>query len=201
MTGGSWFQNARNRVRPLKNFTLAFVLIGLGVLGVGVFVVNDLRATSREVRQVYDRSMTGLDLIGELQYQTQEARRIMLYALTTNDSNLQIDYVDQSRAADTRVREIIAQHLKLDDSRNEAAITNQFQEDWSAYLKVRDDMIVQILEGSTVVATELDLSAGVPAFNKVREDLQEVKRIHRAEAEKQLNSVEGVSSRSLLKLI
>jgi hypothetical protein len=188
-------------MRLLNNFTLAFILIGLGVIAVGIFVITDLRATGRDVRLVYDRSVSGLDLIGELQYQTQEARRIMLYALTTNDSNLQIDYVDQSRTADGRVAEMIDQHMKLDDSPNESAISNRFKTDWSAYLKVRDDMIVQILEGATGVATELDLSRGVPAFNKVRDDLQEIKRVHRAEADKQHNLVEGVSNRSLLKLI
>jgi PAS domain S-box-containing protein len=201
MTGGRWFINMRKRVHLLKNFTLAFVLIGLGVITVGIFVVSDLRATGREVRQVYDRSVSGLDLIGELQYQTQEARRSVLYSLTTNDSNLQIDYVDQSRAADARVAEMIDQHLSLDDSPNESAISNRFKEDWSAYLKIRDDIIVEILQGTTGLATELDLSAGVPAFNKVRDDLQEIKRIHRAEAEKQLTLVEGIANRSLFKLI
>ena len=201
MAGGMWSNNIRKRARRLNNFTLAFVMIGLGVVAVGIFVVTDLRSTGRDVRLVYDRSVSGLDLIGELQYQTQEARRIMLYALTTNDTNLQIDYVDQSRTADARVAAMIDQHLKLDDSANESAISNRFKTDWAAYLKVRDDMIVQILEGTTGVATELDLSAGVPAFNKVRDDLQEIKRVHRAEAERQLNLVEGVSNRSLYKLI
>ena len=44
-------------------------------------------------------ALLGLRGIGELQYQAQETRRSTLYALTTNDSNLQVEYADQSRAA------------------------------------------------------------------------------------------------------
>src|SRR5690348_14065711 len=65
------------------SFTLAFVLIGVAILCIGGFVVQDLRHTSEDTQRMYASSIRGLDLIGELQYQTQEARRSMLYALTT----------------------------------------------------------------------------------------------------------------------
>ena len=52
-------------------------------------------------------------LIGELQYQTQEARRSMLYSLTTTDSNLQVDYATQSRAADERVAGMMQEYLEV----------------------------------------------------------------------------------------
>jgi PAS domain S-box-containing protein len=184
-----------------RNFTIAFVLIGLGVVAVGGFVVNDLRSTNREVRDVYDGSVNGLDLIGELQYQIQEARRSILYSLTTTDSNLQIEYAGQSRTADARVSQLVEEHLQLDSSPAEQAVSNRFKENWASYLKVRDQMIALILEGSTGVAIDLDLSTGVPSFNRVRDDLQQIKHIHRQEAEQQLSRVERTSNNSLLKLI
>ena len=92
--------------------TLLLLLLVLGVeLVLGTFVVRDLLATQGQVQQIYLRSIQGLRGIGELQYQTQEARRSTLYALTTNDGNLQVKYADQSRAADQRVSEGIAQYL------------------------------------------------------------------------------------------
>jgi hypothetical protein len=54
---------------------------------------------------MYAGSVQGLRRIGELQYEAQETRRATLYALTTNDSNLQVEYADQSRGADRLVTE------------------------------------------------------------------------------------------------
>jgi len=55
--------------------------------------------------------MSGLNLLNQLQYLTQEARRSVLYALTTDDSNRQVEYADQSRAADAKVVAIIEAHI------------------------------------------------------------------------------------------
>ena len=59
---------------------------------------------------MYDGLVSGLDLIAGLQFDVQEARRRMLYALTTTDPNLQVRYADESRAADARVKQRMAQH-------------------------------------------------------------------------------------------
>src|SRR5262245_59828295 len=100
---------AAGRVQRLFNraghqrFALAFILVGLIVMAVGVFIVEDLRRAQREIRQMHERSVRNLDLIGDLQYETQEARRSMIYALTTSDANRQVEYADASRAADAQV--------------------------------------------------------------------------------------------------
>src|SRR6266404_8645110 len=88
------------------------LLVVFGVeLGVGMFVIRDVRTVSGETQRMYVRSVLGLRRIGELQYEAQETRRATLYALTTNDSNLQVEYADQSRGADRLVTEGIAQYL------------------------------------------------------------------------------------------
>src|SRR5437868_6998070 len=182
---------------------LAFALIGLVVIAVGAFVVMDLRRAGEEVRNMNAGAVRGLDLIGELQYQTQEARRSIQYALTTSDSNLQVEYADQSRAADAVVADLAkAQRHEGHGGKNEeASALAQFENDWAAYLGIRDQLIVLVLQGDSREAVALDLASGVAVFNRVRDDLQEIKRLHKDEAEKQMASVDASYKRSLLRLI
>lgn len=135
-----------------------------------------MRAASVEAQQMYARSVLGLRQIGELQYQAQETRRSTLYALTTNDSNLQVEYADQSRNADQRVTDGITLYLRQAHRQNEIEVGRKLQHDWSAYLKVRDEVLASILEGSIKEAVDMDLSGGVPSFERVRQDLDEIKR-------------------------
>ena len=88
---------------------LLLVVFGVEV-GIGIFVIRDVRTASAEAQQMYARSVLGLRRIGELQYQAQETRRSTLYALTTNDSNLQVEYADHSREADRRVNSTLRPH-------------------------------------------------------------------------------------------
>src|SRR5438309_10980340 len=91
--------------------TLLLLLVFVVELGVGVFLLRDLRTANVEAQRMYAGSVLGLRRIGELQYQAQETRRATLYALTTSDSNLQIEYADHSRSADHLVTEGISEYL------------------------------------------------------------------------------------------
>lgn len=170
-------------------------------VGVGMFVIRDVRTASVEAQQMYARSVLGLRQIGELQYQAQETRRSTLYALTTNDSNLQVEYADQSREADRRVTEGIAEYLKQARMPNEIEVGRGLQRDWSAYLKVRDEVLASILEGSIKEAVDMDLNGGVPSFERVRQDLEEIKRLYDEQASDQLARVGASSRRSTVRLV
>jgi signal transduction histidine kinase len=170
-------------------------------VGVGMFVIRDVRTASVEAQQMYARSVLGLRQIGELQYQAQETRRSTLYALTTNDSNLQVEYADQSREADRRVTEGIAEYLKQARMPNEIEVGRGLQRDWSAYLKVRDEVLASILEGSVREAVDMDLNGGVPSFERVRQDLDEIKRLYDEQASDQLARVGASSRRSTVRLV
>ena len=170
-------------------------------VGVGMFVIRDVRTASVEAQQMYARSVLGLRQIGELQYQAQETRRSTLYALTTNDSNLQVEYADQSREADRRVTEGIAEYLKQARMPNEIEVGRGLQRDWSAYLKVRDEVLASILEGSIKEAVDMDLNGGVPSFERVRQDLEDVKRLYDQQASDQLARVGASSRRSVVRLV
>ena len=169
--------------------------------GVGVFVIRDLLTAYGEVQRVYGGTVQGLHSIGELQYQAQETRRSTLYALTTNDGNLQVSYADQSRDADQRVTTGIAEYLARARTPREVEIGNRLANDWNAYLEVRDDVLGLILESSPREAVELDLTSGVPSFERMRQDLDDIKRLYDQEASQQLAIVAGSSRRSVIRLI
>jgi signal transduction histidine kinase len=169
--------------------------------GVVIFVIRDLRSADREVQRIYAGSVLGLRGIGELQYQAQETRRSTLYALTTNDSNLQVEYADQSRAADRRVTEGINDYLVHARMQREVDVGKRLQRDWFAYLKVRDEVLASILEGSTKEAVDFDLNGGVPSFDRVRQDLEEVKRLYDEQASERLAIVDESSRRSAVRLV
>ncbi|HEY7545031.1 MAG TPA: PAS domain-containing protein, partial [Blastocatellia bacterium] len=193
--------NALKTVYRRYSSTLLFLLIGVAMIGVGVFVVKDLYEANQDVEQMYAGSVRGLDLIGELQYQAQEARRSMQYALTTPDSNLQVNYATQSRNADAVVTRIIEAQKKFSTSPMLIQAIDKFEQEWAAYLSIRDEVIALILEGSVRDALDLDQQHGIPAFNNARDRIQEIKRIHNSEAEHQQMQVDAAFNRSLIKLV
>ena len=181
--------------------TLLLLMVFCVETGVVIFVIRDLRAADREVQRIYAGSVLGLRQIGELQYQTQETRRSTLYALTTNDSNLQVEYADQSRAADRRVTDGIHDYLAHARTPGETDLGKRLEYDWSAYLKVRDEVLGSILEGSIKEAVDFDLAGGVPSFDRVRRDLDEVKRLYDEQASSRLAIVDQASRRSAGRLV
>ena len=104
-------ERARALVRQ-RSTTAILVFFALLSAATGAFSLFQLRSAARDARQLSDDLVSGLDLIAGLQFDVQEARRRMLYALTTTDANLQVQYVDESRAADARIQQRIAEHLR-----------------------------------------------------------------------------------------
>ena len=172
-----------------------------GIVVIGGFVVRDLRTTNFETREDYVRSVHGLERIGGLQYDAQETRRATLYALTTSDSNLQVQYADQTRDADKRVTDAIAEYASYANQPEESQVAARLSHDWESYLAIRDEVLASILEGSTKEAVSLDLSGGVPAFERVRQDLDEVKRLYDRDASQRQAALAASSRRSVSKLI
>src|SRR5947209_12169130 len=141
-----------------NSYTLLLLLVFGVEVGVGIFVIRDLRTANVEAQRMYEGSVLGFRRIGELQYEAQETRRSTLYALTTNDSNLQVEYADQSRRADRHVSDGIAEYLKRARIPSEVEVGKRLRDDWSAYLRIRDEVLASILEGSTREAVELDIA-------------------------------------------
>ncbi len=181
--------------------SLLLFMVFCVVVAVGIFMMGDLHTATEQVQHMYAGSVQGLRGIGELQYEAQETRRATLYALTTNNSNLQVEYADQSRAADRLVTEGIAQYLVQARIPKEVEVGRRLQQDWAAYLRVRDEVLAEILEGSIKEAVDLDLTGGVPSFERVRQDLEEVKRLYDQQATEQMTVVDTSSRKSVIRLV
>lgn len=190
-----------SRLFARHSVVLLLLLVVAVEVGLGVFVMRDLLTTYSQVDRIYVISVQGLHRIGELQYEAQETRRTTLYALTTNDGNLQVEYADQSRGADRLVAEGIAQYLEQARMPQAIEVGKRLANDWNAYLKVRDDVLGLILESSAEQAVDEDLTSGVSLFDRVRQDLEEIKRLYDEQASQQLALVTRSSRRSELRLI
>jgi len=96
--------------QPRRRSAAAYVMFALlaaatlTVVALGWVVARDFRQSAEAANQLYVRFGAGLDLIDDMLFETEEVRRILLYALHTLDANRQLEYVDQSRAAEARVR-------------------------------------------------------------------------------------------------
>ena len=187
----------------LSRYSSALLLLLLVALEAGVvyFVIRDVRSANHEVQKMYASAVRGLRRIGGLQYEAQETRRSTLYALSTNDSNLQVVYADQSREADSRVTAGIAEYLKEARLPREMELGKRLQRDWSDYLGVRNEVLASILEGSTKEAVAFDLAQGIPKFDQVRQDLEETQRLYDEQASQRLANVAALSRRSVLQLV
>ena len=187
--------SARHRYSFLL-LSIVFIIEG----GVILVVIQDLHNSYLQVVEIYERSVRGLWRIGEVQYQAQETRRATIYALTTINGNLQINYADQSREADRRVTEGIADFVAGAQTSQERSVGEKLAKDWTSYLKVRDEVLGLILEGSVRDAVDMDVAKGAPQFERVRQDLQQVKQIYDERASERLAAVATFSQRSSLKL-
>lgn len=198
------------------NAVLLLFVVCCGVTVIGAMVIRDMQQANAEAQRMYKSSVDGLQKIGELQYDAQETRRTTLYALTTTDSNLQVEYADQTREADRRVRNGIAEYARQAKGSGDRALADRLNRDWIAYLNVRDEVLALILEESTSAefdssarkaseglheAVSLDLAGGVPAFERVRQDLNEVKRLYGEDASREQASLAESSRRSSSRMV
>ena len=188
------------KLAHIDRFTGTMIVIALVAGCVGLFLFTDLYRTQQDSRRSYASAVRGLDLIGELQYQAQEARRTLLYALSTTDSNLQVDYADQSRAAETQVAQRLAEYEQLTFGGKGTTPAATMTRDWAAYLAVRDQIIAAMLEGDPKEAIARDLREGVPAFNALRVDLEKTKEFLKKGADQLLREVDASFHRSLVRM-
>ena len=193
-------RNAVTEGTVSRRLKLIYIFIILALLGGGAFLFSDLYHSQKTSRENYTSALRGMEVIGELQYQMQEARRTLLYALGTSDANLQVKYADDSRSADEQVSRLLGQQEGLLDSPARTLARQRLVVNWNAYLKVRDELISSILEGDAKAAIARDQREGIPAFNQVRNQLVAIKQLFHADAERLLRDMDATASRSLLRL-
>ena len=82
--------------REYRDAVLAAVTVT--VLALGWIVATDLRQSADDTLQLYDRFAEGNALIDSVLIETEEVRRILLYALHTLDANRQLESTQNSPA-------------------------------------------------------------------------------------------------------
>ncbi|HMF95762.1 MAG TPA: ATP-binding protein [Vicinamibacterales bacterium] len=180
-----------------------FALLGtatLTVVALGWVVARDFRQSAAAANQLYDRFGDGLDLIDDVLFETEEVRRILLYALHTSDANRQLDYVDQSRSAEARVRGLLENRSPILSTARTRAARDSVSTAWMAYLQTRDEVVGLILEGSLSEGVALDEALGTERFNRVRDAIAELKSSFEADAAAQVDAERERSRRSIARL-
>ena len=171
--------------------------VALAAVALGIMVAGDLRQAARDASELNRILSGGLSLIDDLHFETQEVRRILLYALYTSDANLQLQYADQSRVASARVDQLLAHPAPLADIARAGPQLEKVRRAWDRYIEVRDEVIGLILEGSLREGVALDEGQGRARFDEVRIAAEELKRTFEEDAALQVEDATARSERSL----
>ncbi|MBW8865947.1 MAG: response regulator [Acidobacteria bacterium] len=192
--------------QPQRRSAAAYVMFALlaaatlTVVALGWVVARDFRQSAEAANQLYVRFGAGLDLIDDMLFETEEVRRILLYALHTLDANRQLEYVDQSRAAEARVRRLLENPSPLLSTARTRAARESVAAAWAGYLHVRDEVVGLILENSSREGVALDQALGAERFNRVRVAIAELKESFEADAAVQVEAERVRSSRAITRL-
>lgn len=183
-----------------REFTL-MIAVTIIVLALGTIVAYDLRQTAADANRLRERLSRGLELIDELQFTTQEVRRILLYALHTSDANRQLEYAEQSRRVDATVTRLLDHRASFDPSPQTEHHLDEFAQAWREYLVVRDEVIGLILERSLSESVALDENLGTARFNEVRRIIADLKRNFESEATRQVEQAQDHTERATFRLL
>jgi PAS domain S-box-containing protein len=191
----------RTWTRRLHTPAVLFGVLAAIAALVAAFEYRDQQRVHRDTQQMYRGLADGLGAVADLQYDIQEARRSMLYALTTSDINRQVEYADRSRGADARVSAVIDRLAAASDNDESRRLAHDLDRAWRDYLEGRDEVIASILEGEAAEAVARDLSEGGPAFARVRDALGRIESRQHRGAEEKLATIASLSARSLFRVV
>jgi signal transduction histidine kinase/CheY-like chemotaxis protein len=187
------------RTRYLHALLLAGITVT--VLALGWIVGRDLRQAPEAASQLYTQLARGLDLVDELEFTTQEVRRILLYALHTSDANLQLEYAEQSRTTAQRIEQLLAASAAARPTVSGSAELDRVGQAWREYVTVRDEVIGLILEGSLREGVMLDQAEGTARFNDVRASVAALKSRFESDAAIQVAEARAHAERATRRLL
>jgi len=183
-----------------SRFTLFFALIVAAIGAVVVILMANLYTNQSRAQQDYLRAVLGLDLGSELQFQTQEARWTLLYALVSEHPDRRREYTETTRNAERVVSSRLRTCRALLEWFSEDQLAHRLEQDWMDYMEVRENLLSMMEAGRAEEAVELDLRTGVPAFQRVRDDLRLIQRQFKAQSDHLLRQLESSLTSSLLRM-
>jgi PAS domain S-box-containing protein len=195
-----WDKPVHDHLNRASRFTVFFALIVAAIGGVVSILMANLYTSQSRTQQDYLRSVLGLDLGSELQYQTQEARWTLLYALVSEQTNRQAEYTTTSRRAERVVSTRLRTCRSLLEWFSQDQLAYRLEQNWTSYLRVREELIALMKAGRSDDAVELDLRQGVPAFNRVRDDLRLIQQQFKIQSDRLLQQLETTLTSSLLRM-
>lgn len=175
-------------------------VLALTVLSLGAIVARDLREAAGHASALYDRLSRSVRMLDELQFRTQEVRRILLYPLHTSNANLQLQYAEQSRAGDSHVEALFGEAARAIGGAEGHRRVEAVRRAWREYLLIRDEVIGLILEGSLAEAVSLDEQEGAERFSTVRAGLDSLRRSFDTEAAVQVAAARSRTTRATVRL-
>jgi signal transduction histidine kinase len=175
--------------------TLILSIVFCAMAFVGFLVMRDLRTANALAQKTNGASVEGLRKIAELEHEARETRQLTLYALTTDDSNLQVEYADRTRESDRQVTQGISEFIQRAKTTQETTLVKRLGQDWSDYISVRNEVLASSLEGSTKEALRHDLEDGVPSFARIDRDLAALKQLYSQYAEQSIANAAASSRR------
>jgi PAS domain S-box-containing protein len=193
--------DGRPWIARLRTPAMLFLVLGAVAALVAAFEYRDQRRVHRDTQQMYRGLADGLGAVADLQDEIQEARHSLLYALTTSETSRQVEYIDKSRGADARATTLIRQLAASADTDDARRLVGELEGAWAAYGHGRDEVIASILTGHAAEAASRDLSAGGPAFARVRAALGGIERRQHRRAEEKLATIASLSTRSLFRVV
>ena len=191
------------RAQALSRATKAGVLIGVLVVlsvGAGGLAVTTFWRSQAASDALHLSAVRNLDVIGTLEFQTQEARRRILYALATDDVDQQLEDIDRAREADAQVEKAL-QSEALQLSASARGIASRALGHWREYVMERDEVVALILEGRHGEAIARDTSNAEARFSAVRTDLTVLRQQLGASVDQAVETIHTNSIRSLIGLL
>jgi PAS domain S-box-containing protein len=176
-------------------------VIAVAVLALGRIVELDLGQSATEAKQLYERLSRGLAIIDKLQFEMDDVRRIVLYALYTRDANRQLQYVERSRSIDAAVERLLEEQSAVFSGTPTLDHLDAVAREWKRYLHVRDEMIGLILEDSREESLALDEHDGTTRYREVRHALANLKASFEADAQQRVAAASARANRATTRLI
>ena len=184
----------------INRFTVIFALVFAVIGGVVSVLMANLYTSQSRTQQDHIRSVLGLDLGSELQYQTQEARWTLLYALVSEQPARRTEYMTASLQAERVVNTRLRTCRSLLEWFSEDQLAHRLEQDWTDFLRVREELFTMMRNNRSNEAVEMDLRVGMPAFNRVRDDLRLVQQQFKSQSDRLLEQLESSLTTSLLRM-
>lgn len=162
--------------KRLRYFAMAAIVL-LVAMG-AVFVLDsarELQNAADSAQALYAKRVLGLSVQGDLQYATQESRRIFLYVLLDTGREAQLERTARLRQADLEVDLLTGKSVLMHLGPGQERLLRQFADQWVRYFEVRDDIIALALQGRQRKALEREITDAGPRYDAAQAVIRELK--------------------------